>query len=186
MKITAIIGSPRKNGDCFNTIKMLESSFNRISETQVDYVFLKDLDLGFCKSCLLCYTKGEQYCQMTAIGWGFDIAGVVGVCGSSLSTDEKYKMDVQSRIDKLVDKICKNKKEGQPSLYQLAMFRAMQCKAIKSAQKKNVEYNYWLERGWLDKNYYTSKKIGLARKIYSEFLKHVMRKMMNGKNILIN
>ena len=66
------------------------------------------------------------------------------------------------------------------------MFRAMQCKAIKSAQKKNMEYNYWLERGWLEKNYYTSKKIGLARQIYSGFLKYVMKKMMNGKNILIN
>jgi len=49
-----------------------------------------------------------------------------------------------------------------------------------------VEYNYWPERGWLDKNDYTSKKIGLVRKINSYFLKHVMRKMMNGKNILIN
>lgn len=259
MKITAIIGSPRKNGDCFKTIKMLESSFNRISETQVDYVFLRDLDLGFCKSCLLCYTKGEQYCphnqitglllekmsdsdivifaspvyeqhvtalmknfydnfsfmfhrprffgkkaillsstggsglketlsymKMTAIGWGFDIAGVVGVCGASLSTDENYKMNVQSKIDRLVDKIYKDKKQDQPSLYQLAMFRAMQCKAIKAAQKKNVEYNYWLERGWLEKNYYTSRKIGLARQIYSGFLKHVMKKSMNGKSILIN
>lgn len=60
------------------------------------------------------------------------------------------------------------------------------CSVKLSIQKKNVEYTYWLERGWLDKNYYTSKKIGLARKIYSEFLKHVTKKMMNGKNILIN
>ncbi|RFZ78323.1 NADPH-dependent oxidoreductase [Lacrimispora amygdalina] len=259
MKITAIIGSPRKSGDCFKTIEMIEKSFNRISETQVEYVFLKDFDLGFCKSCLLCYTKGEQFCphiqvtglllekmmecdivifacpvyeqhvtalmknfydnfsflfhrprffgkkaillsstggsglkgtlnymKMTAIGWGFDIAGIVGVCGSSLSSNEKYKTDVQIRIDKLVDKIYKNRKAGQPSLYQLAMFRAMQCKALKSAQKKNIEYNYWLERGWLEKNYYTSQKIGIAKKIYSDFLKHIMRKMMNGKNIIIN
>lgn len=144
------------------------------------------------KAILLSSTGGSglkgtlNYMKMTAIGWGFDIAGMVGVCGSSLSSDEKYKADVQIRIDKLVDKIYKNRKAGQPSLYQLAMFRAMQCKALKSAQKKNIEYNYWLERGWLEKNYYTSQKIGIAKRFYSYFLKHIMRKMMNGKNIIIN
>ncbi|NMM64585.1 NAD(P)H-dependent oxidoreductase [Clostridium sp. P21] len=31
MKITAILGSPRKNGDCFKVIEMIKKSFNKVN-----------------------------------------------------------------------------------------------------------------------------------------------------------
>lgn len=257
MKITAILGSPRKKGDCFSTIEMIEKSFNRIDETHIDYVFLSETGLGFCKSCLMCYSKGEQYCpnkavtsvllekmlesdivifaspvyeqhvtalmknfydnfsfmfhrprffekkailvsstggsglkgtldymKMCAIGWGFQIAGVVGVCGHTLKADDTYRNDVQKKIDSLVYRIYSNKK-AVPSLYQLAMFRAMQVKAIRSHEKKNVEYEYWKERGWLQKNYYTDEKINVFKKIYSAFIGSIMKKLISSKIIMI-
>lgn len=257
MKITAILGSPRKKGDCFNVIEMIGKSFNRVDETQIEYIYLNDIGLGFCKSCLLCYTKGEQYCphkevttmllnkmlesdvvvfaspvyeqhvtalmknfydnfsfmfhrprffdkkailvsstggsglketldymKMCAIGWGFQIAGTVGVCGATLKTDGSYKEEVQKNIDGLIDGIFKNK-ETAPSLYQLAMFRAMQFKALRSAEKKNVEYEYWKERGWLEKRYYTNVKINLFKKVYSRIIGNVMKKLINSRLIII-
>ncbi|MDK2965754.1 NAD(P)H-dependent oxidoreductase [Lacrimispora sp.] len=257
MKVTAISGSPRKKGDCFNVIEMIQRSFNRVGETQIEYIYLNDIDLGFCKSCLLCYTKGEQYCphkevttmllnkmlesdvvifaspvyeqhvtalmknfydnfsfmfhrprffnkkailvsstggsglkgtlsymKMCAIGWGFQIAGTIGVCGVTLKTDEAYKEEVQNNINHLVDGLFENK-ETPPTLYQLAMFRAMQSKAFGSAKKKDLSFEYWKERGWFEKEYYTNVKINLFKKIYSRFIRKIMKKLISSKLMII-
>ncbi|MDW2797700.1 flavodoxin family protein [Clostridium boliviensis] len=257
MKVTAILGSPRKKGDCFNVIEMLQKSFNRVEETQIDYIYLNDIELGFCKSCLLCYTKGEQYCphkevttmllnkmlecdvvifaspvyeqhvtalmknfydnfsfmfhrprffhkrailvsstggsglketlsymKMCAIGWGFQIAGTVGVCGATLKTDEAYKQNVQNNINHLVNNLFKNK-ESTPTLYQLAMFRAMQSKALGSSKKKDISFEYWKEHGWFEKEYYTNAKISLFKKIYSRFIRKIMKKLITTKLMII-
>lgn len=258
MKVTAIVGSPRKKGDCVKVIDMIEKSFNRKENTQIDYVFLSDMGLGFCKSCLLCYTKGEgncphkevtsvlldkmmnsevvifaspvyehqitalmknfydnfsfmfhrprffdkkaiivsstavsglketlKYMKMNAIGWGFQIAGTVGVCGPSLISDANYAGKVQRNIDDLVDGLLSEKGKLSPSLYQLSMFRAMQVKALRSAAKKNVEYNYWKERGWFDRDYYENEGLGVLKKIYSKLVGNMIRKSMNNKVMYI-
>lgn len=257
MKVTAISGSPRKKGDCFNVIGMLEKSFNRVERMQIEYINLNDLGLGFCKSCLLCYTKGEQYCpqkavtsmlltkmlesdvvifacpvyeqhvtalmknfydnfsfmfhrprffdkkailvsstggtglkgtldymKMNAMGWGFQIAGMVGVCGDTLKTDSGYREEVQKNLDHMVDGLYQ-KKELSPSFYQLALFRAMQSKAFGGAKKKDIAYEYWKERGWLEKRYYTNVKISLIKKAFSGIVGKSMRKMMGGKVLLV-
>lgn len=257
MKVTAILGSPRKKGDCFHVVQMIEESFNRVNDTQIEYIYLNDIGLGFCKSCLLCYTKGEQYCphkevttmlmdkmlesdivifacpvyeqhvtalmknfydnfsflfhrprffdkkailvsstggtglkgtlnymKMNAMGWGFRIAGTIGVCGDTLKTDSSYKEEVQKNIDHLIDGIDK-KQESTPTLYQLALFRAMQSKASGGAKKKDIAYEYWKERGWLEKGYYTNAKINPFKKVYSRIIGALMKKMMGGKVLII-
>lgn len=84
----------------------------------------------------------------------------------------------------MADKICNNKGADTPFLYQLAMFRAMQFKALKSSGKKNVEYRYWQERGWLQKDYYTNEKINVFKRIYSKILKSVMKRLINARLII--
>lgn len=126
-----------------------------------------------------------EYMKMNAVGWGFQVAGVVGVCGPALNLDSNYKENVQEKIDILVHRICKNNEVAKPSLYQLAMFRAMQIKASRSREKKNVEYEYWQERGWFQKDYYTNGKINLLKKIYSKIISKVIKKSMSGRIIMI-
>lgn len=257
MKVTAILGSPRKKGDCFHVIQMIQESFSRVDNTQIEYINLNDIGLGFCKSCILCYTKGEQYCphkeittmlmdkmlesdivifacpvyeqhvtalmknfydnfsflfhrprffdkkailvsstggtglkgtlnymKMNAMGWGFQIAGTIGVCGDTLKTDSSYKKEVQKNIDHLIDGIDK-KKETSPTLYQLALFRAMQSKVSAGAKKKYIAYEYWKERGWLEKRYYTNTKMNLFKKLYSGILKRLMRNIITSKMLII-
>lgn len=258
MKITAILGSPRKKGDCFNVIEMIEKSFNKVEENRIEYIYLNDIGLGFCKSCLLCYTKGEQYCphkevttmllnkmqesdviifaspvyeqqvtalmknfydnfsflfhrprffdkkailvsstggsglkgtlnymKMNAIGWGFQISGTIGVCGATLRTDLIYKEEVQKNINHMIDDVFKNKKSS-PSLYQLALFRAMQSKASGTGKKNDISYQYWKERDWFKKKYYTNAKINLFKEIYSHFIGILMKKMLSRRLIIIN
>ena len=149
MKVTAISGSPRKKGDCFNVIEMIQRSFNRVGETQIEYIYR-----------------------------------TIGVCGVTLKTDEAYKEEVQNNINHLVDGLFENK-ETPPTLYQLAMFRAMQSKAFGSAKKKDLSFEYWKERGWFEKEYYTNVKINLFKKIYSRFIRKIMKKLISSKIMII-
>lgn len=91
MKVTAILGSPRKKGDCFNVIEMLQRSFNRVEETQIDYIYLNDIELGL----------------------------------------------------------------------------------------------YWKEHGWFETEYYTNAKISIFKKIYSRFIRKIMKKLITTKLMII-
>lgn len=54
MKTTAIIGSPRRNGNCDI---LVESLLERIDGEKKSF-FLNKLDIGFCNACLVC-EKGD-------------------------------------------------------------------------------------------------------------------------------
>lgn len=247
MKVTAVLGSPRKKGDCFHVLQMMEQSFEKAGSVEMEYLYLNDLALGFCKSCLLCYKKGEQYCphkeittmlldkmlasdvvifacpvyeqqvtalmknfydnfsflfhrprffgkkaiivsstggsglkgtlnymKMNAIGWGFQIAGEIGVCGNTLKTDRQYQETVQKNIDQITGHL-KQSREPSPSFYQLALFRAMQKKAAAGAGKDDLAYAYWKNHGWFHKMYYTDARIGFFKTMYSRILAHLMK-----------
>lgn len=64
MKILAIIGSPRKQGNTYKVTKLVEERMQATGGVEFEYVFLKDLDLGMCRGCRLCMDKGEEFCPM--------------------------------------------------------------------------------------------------------------------------
>ncbi|MFW9921921.1 MAG: flavodoxin family protein [Candidatus Thorarchaeota archaeon] len=63
MRILALLGTPRKE-NTYKMIKLLEESLisNGNKDLEFEYLFLDELDLGFCKSCFSCYNNGEQTC----------------------------------------------------------------------------------------------------------------------------
>lgn len=61
MKILIVIASPRKNGNTYAVVEKI-TEILREKEAEVEYVFLSDSDLGFCKGCCACLTNGEDYC----------------------------------------------------------------------------------------------------------------------------
>ena len=125
-----------------------------------------------------------NYMKMNAMGWGFQIAGTIGVCGDTLKTDDSYREEVQKDIDHLIDDLYK-RKEKSPSFYQLALFRAMQLKATAGAKKKDIAFEYWKERGWLQKRYYTNTKINLFKKVYSGMIGKLMKSTMRKKVLIV-
>jgi multimeric flavodoxin WrbA len=62
MKVLAILGTTRKKGDCYHVIQEIEASLNKIEPVEVNYLYLSDIDLGFCRGCLACIDKGEELC----------------------------------------------------------------------------------------------------------------------------
>lgn len=63
MKILVLIGSPHK-GNTFNTVQKIEQLHKKVSNCEYEYLFLKDINLGLCKGCFTCISKGEQYCPL--------------------------------------------------------------------------------------------------------------------------
>lgn len=65
MKILAIIGSPRKNGNSYKITKQVEEKMKQLdNEVKFEYLFLTDANLEQCKGCLICILKGEHFCPI--------------------------------------------------------------------------------------------------------------------------
>lgn len=63
MKITAVMGSPRK-GDSYRITAMIEEQMRKSGEIDFEYLFLKDHAIGMCKGCFRCVRNGERYCPL--------------------------------------------------------------------------------------------------------------------------
>jgi multimeric flavodoxin WrbA len=62
MKALAIVGTMRKNGDSYHLIRKIEERFKLESNIEVEYLFLADHDLGYCRGCCACFNHGEARC----------------------------------------------------------------------------------------------------------------------------
>jgi len=64
MKITVVYGSPNKVGCTYNMSKLIISKF---PEAEINNIFLSDLNIPYCKGCLLCVKKGMEYCPHSSL-----------------------------------------------------------------------------------------------------------------------
>jgi NAD(P)H-dependent FMN reductase len=64
VKILAILGSPKKMGTGYKVVQQVERKMKELGDFEIDYLFLKDADLGLCRGCFLCVAKGEDLCPM--------------------------------------------------------------------------------------------------------------------------
>lgn len=63
MKLLAILGSPRKNGNTFAVVDEFVKKISSLDkEISTEYVFLADEQLETCKGCCNCLTIGENFC----------------------------------------------------------------------------------------------------------------------------
>lgn len=67
MKLLALMGTPRKKGNGVRILEHLEASLGRMGDVSLEYLFLGDLDLPYCRGCKLCITRSEQLCPHKAI-----------------------------------------------------------------------------------------------------------------------
>jgi multimeric flavodoxin WrbA len=63
MKILFLLGSPRK-GESYWGATLIENQLKTHSDVEVDYIWLKDLNLKDCLGCHACILKGENVCPL--------------------------------------------------------------------------------------------------------------------------
>ena len=61
-RVLVISGSPRPRGNTYKITKLVEEKVCALGSATFEYLTLKDLDLGYCRGCLLCMKKGEEKC----------------------------------------------------------------------------------------------------------------------------
>jgi multimeric flavodoxin WrbA len=64
MKVLAIMGSPKGKGSGYKVVQLVEKRMKELGEVDFEYLFLKDANLGMCKGCFACVTKGEDKCPL--------------------------------------------------------------------------------------------------------------------------
>jgi multimeric flavodoxin WrbA len=64
MKVLAIMGSPKGRGNGFELAKAIEGRMNTHGNVEFDYLMLKEANLGLCRGCFQCISKGEDRCPM--------------------------------------------------------------------------------------------------------------------------
>ncbi|MCX7774192.1 MAG: NAD(P)H-dependent oxidoreductase [Clostridia bacterium] len=64
-KILAIMGSPRKNGNTFRAVKLIEEHLKRLDPTvEVKLLHLAEMNIGMCKGCAVCLNASETRCPL--------------------------------------------------------------------------------------------------------------------------
>ena len=64
MKILAIMGSPKGKGSGYRIVRMVEERMKQKGAVDFEYLFLKDANLGLCRGCFACVTRGEEKCPL--------------------------------------------------------------------------------------------------------------------------
>jgi multimeric flavodoxin WrbA len=64
MKVLAIMGSPKGKGSGYKVVQLIEKRMKEAGDVDFGYLFLKDADLGLCKGCFACVTRGESKCPL--------------------------------------------------------------------------------------------------------------------------
>lgn len=65
MKILAVIGSPRNNGNTYEAVKLIEDELNiKNPGIEFEYVQLGSANLKPCKGCFTCIERGEEKCPL--------------------------------------------------------------------------------------------------------------------------
>ncbi|MCX5997288.1 MAG: flavodoxin family protein, partial [Chloroflexi bacterium] len=62
-KVTAFIGSQTKR-HTYQAVQEFEKNLKQYGEIDFEYVTLSDYRLEFCRGCLQCFDKGEEYCTL--------------------------------------------------------------------------------------------------------------------------
>ncbi len=114
--------------------------------------------------------------ENTSTAWGCDIVAQLGVSVTQMRK-EAYAAAVDEQTNdiagKFVDAISKGELDS-PKLRHLINFRAMQMMTV-SSKKETVNYAYWEEHDWLDKEYYTNAKIGFFPRLVANYVARKMR-----------
>lgn len=124
----------------------------------------------------------QNYLATNAHAWGYSIAIKLGTIAhiDSLRPKfaEKEKKKIEKASEKFYQKLMKNKLY-KPGLYDLVYFKMWQLNT-KACKKDNpADFNYWQEKGWLNRNYYYDVKVGPFKKILSAIGGAILKLMMH-------
>lgn len=147
-----------------------------IYSLQITYLMKKFLDLFsylihrprfFGKKAMIVVVRGEnfgdaiKYLSKVIKAWGFHVVSTLGIMELE-SLTPFYKDKSVNELNQATDLFIKSLQRNENpkiSLFDLIWFRIWRLNALALKEALPADYDYWQERGWFDKNYYTDDKI---------------------------
>ena len=62
-KVTAFVGSARKK-NTYRAVEQYLDNLKTLDDIETEIVVLSDYELGICRGCQLCFSKGEAFCPL--------------------------------------------------------------------------------------------------------------------------
>ena len=123
-----------------------------------------------------------DFLENTASAWGCDVVTRMGISSSQMRKPP-YLKRVDECIDDVAQKFISAIKKGElgsPNFNQLMNFRAMQN--MTRNQKDSKNYRFWMERDWLDAEYYTDVPVNPFARLMAGYIARKMRKSIRKGN----
>ncbi len=121
----------------------------------------------------------SAYMRYMMNAFGIYNTGYTGVIAKFIKKDENYRNQISDAMTVEAEKfknLLNRGKNYKPKFTQILRFNLWKTSAI---MKKNIypgDYQYWEEKGWLDKDYYYPIKINSIQKIALKIIQKKIRK----------
>lgn len=132
-----------------------------------------------------------KYLKMTVSGWGLDLVGNLQICSpmyfeersqtSAFGYDLTYFKKMNKALELVSTHFLKSLKQIEkktPSFYEVFMFNCLRSKTYTS----KLDYNFWLERGWMSSDYFYEVKLNPFKKYFGSLMKSIIHRL--GKSYL--
>jgi multimeric flavodoxin WrbA len=123
-----------------------------------------------------------DFLENTASAWGCDVVTRLGISSSQMQKPaylERVNECVDEVAHQFIDAIAEGEL-GSPKFAQLMNFRAMQN--MTRNQKDSKNYRFWMERDWLDAEYYTDVPVNPFARLMAGYIARKMRKSIRKGN----
>ncbi|MCL2528181.1 MAG: NAD(P)H-dependent oxidoreductase [Defluviitaleaceae bacterium] len=100
MKITVIHGSMRK-GNTYGVVQAVLEHLGTRGGVEITNINVADLELPFCSSCHICFSKGDEFCPHNAIVG--PVVKAIEDCDGLIISGVCYAMHVNAALKNLID-----------------------------------------------------------------------------------
>lgn len=173
----------------FNISALMKNFIDRFS-------YASHRPLFFNQSVMAVATSGGgglketlTYLESITRSWGFNFTEKLGVITHPyLVHTPQYTDEIENEIDKAAKIFyhsLKTKERKSPGLGQLIQFRLMRGHAIDTKEYFTADYNYYKEKGLLDKNkkYFVDTKINIFKNMFAGMIEKLIIRAMS-KNLI--
>lgn len=124
-----------------------------------------------------------QYLKMTLSGWAVNVVGNLQITApiyfdnrqlkGAFAYDEHVHQEAQKKIKAVSQNLYKTMSSNEikkATFYEVFMFNCLRSKTYTSS----ADRAYWLEKGWLDADYFYDVKMGILKRVFGNLMKGII------------
>ena len=162
------------SGQLKTLMDRLAYTYHRACMVAKPVVILSSADIGYLNEI-------NKFMTFIFTTMGMTVIGSIGAISAGLKGIDSYQNKIAEKIEKLADAFEKELNRAHlpnPRFVDIVHFIKWRTKAKLHKDLYKYDYAYWLEKGWLDADYYYETKIPIRFKILSKLLSKLLQKFV--------